>query len=75
MAFEVDFSAVEAVLVKPLTYLPFILRAVVDAIAGFPHVNAIVGDDELLVYGAVHLGVAVDLDADGLVGAGRAGRR
>ena len=30
-----------------LTYLPFIARAVVDALAEFPHLNASVGDDEL----------------------------
>ncbi len=52
---------------KPLTYLPFIARAVIDAIAAYPHVNAQVGDGALLVHRSVHLGIAVDLDADGLV--------
>ena len=33
-----------------LTYLPFICRAVVDAIADFPHMNASVGDGELVVH-------------------------
>ena len=42
-------------------------RAVIDAIGAYPHVNAQVGDDALLVHRQVHLGIAVDLDADGLV--------
>jgi 2-oxoglutarate dehydrogenase E2 component (dihydrolipoamide succinyltransferase) len=67
MAIEVDFASVDAVRRKPLTYLPFVARAVIDAIADFPHVNASVGDNELLVHSAVQLGIAVDLDADGLV--------
>jgi pyruvate dehydrogenase E2 component (dihydrolipoyllysine-residue acetyltransferase) len=50
-----------------LTYLPFVARAVVDAIAQFPHVNASVCDGELVVHHDVHLGVAVDLDHQGLV--------
>lgn len=50
-----------------LTYLPFIARAVVDAIHDFPHVNATVGDDELIVHHYVNLGVAVDLAHEGLI--------
>jgi 2-oxoglutarate dehydrogenase E2 component (dihydrolipoamide succinyltransferase) len=50
-----------------LTYLPFVARAVVDAIGEHPRVNASVGDDALLVHELVHLGVAVDLDFDGLI--------
>ena len=50
-----------------LTYLPFIARAVVDAIREFPHVNASVGDDELIVHHYVNLGIAVDLDFEGLI--------
>jgi pyruvate dehydrogenase E2 component (dihydrolipoamide acetyltransferase) len=50
-----------------LTYLPFVARAVVDAIAEFPHVNASVGDDELIVHRRVHLGIAVDLNFEGLI--------
>jgi pyruvate/2-oxoglutarate dehydrogenase complex dihydrolipoamide acyltransferase (E2) component len=69
MAIEVDFAAVDVARKHgtKLTYLPFIARAVVDAIAEYPHLNASVGDNELLVHPAVHLGIAVDLDADGLV--------
>ncbi len=50
-----------------LTYLPFVARAVLDAIAEYPRVNASIGDDELVVHRDVHLGVAVDLDFEGLV--------
>jgi 2-oxoglutarate dehydrogenase E2 component (dihydrolipoamide succinyltransferase) len=49
-----------------LTYLPFIARAVCLAIPDFPHVNASVEDDSLVVHGRIHLGIAVDLDLDGL---------
>jgi len=50
-----------------LTYLPFIARAVVDAIGEFPNVNSSVGDDELVVHHDVHLGIAVDLNFEGLM--------
>src|SRR5205085_4377832 len=33
-----------------LNYLPFISRAVIDAIREYPHVNASVGDDQLVVH-------------------------
>ena len=50
-----------------LTYLPFIARAVVDALSEFPRVNASVGEDALIVHRDVHLGIAVDLEFEGLV--------
>jgi 2-oxoglutarate dehydrogenase E2 component (dihydrolipoamide succinyltransferase) len=50
-----------------LTYLPFISRAVVDAIAEFPHMNASVGDGQLIVHRYVDLGIAVDLNYQGLI--------
>ncbi len=50
-----------------LTYLPFVARATVDALAEFPRVNAVVGDDELILRPRVDLGVAVDLDFEGLI--------
>ena len=50
-----------------LTYLPFICRAVVDALGDFPHLNASVGADQLVVHGFVDLGIAVDLDYAGLL--------
>ncbi len=50
-----------------LTYLPFVARATVDAIEQFPNLNSSVGDDALIVHGEVHLGIAVDLDFEGLL--------
>jgi 2-oxoglutarate dehydrogenase E2 component (dihydrolipoamide succinyltransferase) len=68
IAMEVDLERVErARRAAELTYLPFVARAVVDAIAAFPYVNASVGDGELIVHHDVHLGVAVDLFHDGLI--------
>lgn len=50
-----------------LTYLPFISRAVVDALRDFPYANASVGVNELIVHRDVNLGIAVDLDFEGLL--------
>ena len=50
-----------------LTYLPFISRAVVDALADFPHMNASVGEGELIVHHYVNLSIAVDLEFQGLL--------
>ncbi len=77
-AVEVDFEAVERVRTAHgesfraaegfgLTYLPFISRAVIDALRDFPHLNATVGDGELIVHNYVNLAIAVDLDFDGLL--------
>lgn len=77
-AVEVDFEAVDRVRQAQreafkaeegfsLTYLPFVSRAVVDAIREFPHVNASVGDDELIVHRGIHLGIAVDMNFEGLI--------
>ena len=78
VAVEVDYSGVEKVRRRErerfkaaegfsLTYLPFIARAVVDALEDWPYLNSSVGDDELIVHGEVNLGVAVDLDFEGLL--------
>ena len=50
-----------------LTYLPFVARAFCDAVDDFPNVNASVVDESLVVHRDVHLGVAVDLDFEGLI--------
>ncbi|MEZ5176509.1 MAG: dihydrolipoamide acetyltransferase family protein [Acidimicrobiia bacterium] len=52
-----------------LTYLPFIVRATVDALGAFPVVNSLF-DLEAQTHTfprSVHLGIAVDLDQHGLV--------
>jgi 2-oxoglutarate dehydrogenase E2 component (dihydrolipoamide succinyltransferase) len=50
-----------------LTYLPFIALAVIDALRTYPRVNASVVDDALVVHRSMHLGIAVDLDFQGLI--------
>jgi pyruvate dehydrogenase E2 component (dihydrolipoamide acetyltransferase) len=50
-----------------LTYLPFISRAIVDALREFPHLNASIVGDNLIVHSYVDLGIAVDLDYTGLL--------
>ncbi len=50
-----------------LTYLPFITRATIDALAEFPHLNASVGENELVVHNYIDIGIAVDLDYEGLL--------
>ncbi len=80
VATEVDFEAIERVRAEAkdafkaeegvsLTYLPFVARALIDALAEFPQVNASMGEDarRLVVHGSVHLGIAVDLDNEGLI--------
>ncbi|MHB1988896.1 MAG: dihydrolipoamide acetyltransferase family protein [Acidimicrobiales bacterium] len=50
-----------------LTYLAFVARAVVDVLRDFPQLNASIGEDALLVHRDVNLGIAVDLDRQGLI--------
>lgn len=50
-----------------LTWLPFIAKAVCEAIRDYPRVNATINGDSLVVYRRVNLAIAVDLDFDGLV--------
>ena len=77
-AIEVDYEGVEKVREASkqawkaeegfsLTYLPFIARAVVEALRDYPHLNASFGDDELIVHSNVNLAVAVDIDFQGLL--------
>jgi 2-oxoglutarate dehydrogenase E2 component (dihydrolipoamide succinyltransferase) len=65
-----DYSAIDAARRGAhLTALPFVARAVIDALREFPRLNATTNDDGLsiTVRRAVHLGIAVDLDFQGLV--------
>jgi 2-oxoglutarate dehydrogenase E2 component (dihydrolipoamide succinyltransferase) len=50
-----------------LTYLPFVARATVEALRQYPHLNASVGDDALIVHQEINLGIAVDLNHEGLI--------
>jgi pyruvate dehydrogenase E2 component (dihydrolipoamide acetyltransferase) len=64
----VDFSEVERVRSNTgLTALPFVARAVIDALREFPMLNATLNDEALTVSRAVNIGIAVDLDHQGLV--------
>jgi pyruvate dehydrogenase E2 component (dihydrolipoyllysine-residue acetyltransferase) len=68
VATEVDYHGVDGVRrAAQLSFLPFVGRAVVDAIGEYPRVNASVGDDELIVHPRINLGVAVDVDFEALV--------
>ena len=77
-AIEVDYEGVEMVRRAAkqawkaeegfsLTYLPFIARAVIDALRDHPHLNASFGGDELVVHSGVNLAIAVDIDFQGLL--------
>ena len=50
-----------------LTYLPFVARATVEALAEYPHLNSSVAEDALVVHHDINLGIAVDLDNQGLI--------
>ncbi len=78
VSMEVDFNRVDQARLHEkerfkaqegfsLTYLPFVSRSVIDAIAEWPHINSSVGDDTLIVHNYINLGIAVDLNFDGLL--------
>jgi len=46
-----------------LTYLPFVIRATVDALKAHPRVNARIDGDTIVSPGSVHMGIAVSYDA------------
>ena len=52
-----------------LSYLPYVARAVCRALADFPHANASVDGDALLVHPEINLAIAIDLSHKGLVAA------
>jgi len=74
--FDVDFGRIEELRKKwngeksntgtKLTYLPFIARAVVIALAEVPVINASVKEDQIVYCDQVNLGIAVALE-DGLI--------
>ena len=78
MAKEIDYEHVERVRRSHgehfmaeegfrLSYLPFAARAAVEALADFPYLNSSVGEDSLIVHHDINLGIAVDLDNEGLI--------
>jgi pyruvate dehydrogenase E2 component (dihydrolipoamide acetyltransferase) len=65
-----DYSAIDAARRSAgLTALPFVARAVIDALREYPLMNATTAEDgvSVVTHRAVHLGIAVDLDFHGLV--------
>ena len=77
---EVDYERVEQFRQKnkaaykeaegfSLTYLPFIARATIDALRAFPAVNSAFFQEEeqRVMHDRVDLGIAVDLDQEGLI--------
>ena len=75
---EVDYENVDTVRNKlkkewkeitgsSLTYLPFVMRAVIDALEDWPCLNASVVGDGLRLHKNVNIGIAVDLDHEGLI--------
>jgi 2-oxoglutarate dehydrogenase E2 component (dihydrolipoamide succinyltransferase) len=75
---EVDFAKVDVSRAKvkaewkategfSLTYLPFIARALIDALGEFPNLNASVVEASLVVHNYIDLGIAVDLQYEGLL--------
>ncbi len=78
MSIEVDFEGVEMLRRQRgaefkaeegfgLTYLPFIVRATVEAIRAFPNINASVLGESLVVHRDVNIAIAVDLNLEGLI--------
>lgn len=78
IAYEADFERVERVRTAwrerfkaeegfSLTYLPFLARATVEALREFPNLNASVVEESLVVHQQVNLGIAVDLNHEGLI--------
>ncbi len=67
-AVAVDYTAVERTRsAAGLTALPFVARAAVDTLREFPLLNATVEADALVAHRSVNLGIAVDLEYQGLV--------
>lgn len=77
-AIEVDFLKVEQARQSvragwkaragfTLTYLPFVACAVSDALARFPLLNASLDGDDLALHARINIGIAVDVNFDGLV--------
>ena len=77
-AVEVDYERIEVVRRASqeqwkreegftLTYLPFIARALVQALAEYPYLNASVAEGGLVLHEHVDLAVAVDMNFEGLL--------
>ncbi|HEY3056485.1 MAG TPA: dihydrolipoamide acetyltransferase family protein [Thermoanaerobaculia bacterium] len=71
-AFEVDFTAIEKLRQQyketyaergaKLTYLPFIVQAVIDGLREFPIVNASMDENNIIYHSEFNIGIAVALE-------------
>lgn len=77
-AIDIDFTEVELIRARhkerfkaetgyALTFLPFIARACCIALQAFPHINARFDGKALMLSSDINLGIAVDLNHNGLV--------
>jgi pyruvate dehydrogenase E2 component (dihydrolipoamide acetyltransferase) len=77
-AVEVDYTGVDAIRKSygpdwkadkgySLTYLPFIAKAIVMGLSEFPKINSSIVGEALQLHPLVNLGIAVDLNFEGLV--------
>ncbi|GJL54031.1 MAG: hypothetical protein NPIRA02_11630 [Nitrospirales bacterium] len=65
--FEMDFSSLEHVRQRQrLTYLPFVIKGVTQAIHAYPILNSSWSDTGIVMKQEIHIGIAVALD-DGLL--------
>jgi pyruvate/2-oxoglutarate dehydrogenase complex dihydrolipoamide acyltransferase (E2) component len=65
---EADMSRIEAARRRDrLSYLPYVARAVIDALREYPSLNATLEGDMLTKHDEVNLGIAVSLGEDGLI--------
>ena len=65
--FEADFFEIEKIRSsRRLTYLPFIVKAVTEAIRAFPILNSRWSDQGIIIKQEIHVGIAVALE-DGLL--------
>jgi 2-oxoglutarate dehydrogenase E2 component (dihydrolipoamide succinyltransferase) len=78
MVKEVDYEHIEEVRRRKgaafkeregfsLTYLAFNAVATLSALRDFPRLNASVNNDELIIHHELNLGIAVDLEGEGLI--------
>ncbi len=66
--FEIDFSAIEKIRqIRKLTYLPFVIKAVTQAITAFPILNSSWSDTGIVMKHDIHIGIAVSIDEGLLV--------
>ncbi|HEX9161778.1 MAG TPA: 2-oxoglutarate dehydrogenase, E2 component, dihydrolipoamide succinyltransferase [Thermoanaerobaculia bacterium] len=71
-AFEVDFTAIERLRQEhkrtytergaKLTYLPFIVQAVIEGLREFPVINASMDENSIIYHREMNIGIAVALD-------------